>query len=228
MSQRLFSPQPVSYQGLTSAVPCYSCLWLCVCHTLQRWASKQGASGVRRSTGTFIMALCTPPTCHTHTLDIHFLRNKNSALVPGNRQVTYKWWIWQCCGAAAECCKKNKRVTDTYTPFYENKSGTLNKRRVLHIWQTGHQQKLDISAAPTHVFAKAAVILITCQSSRLPLWNRRKIKETEHLTLVLKCCGLYTYCTSFLWSIFFSCFQTTNSWKKTQNLLHSVAWLQSI
>lgn len=76
VSQRLFSLQPVSYQGLTSAVPCYSCLWLCVCHTLQRWASKQGASGVRRSTGTFIMALCTPPTCHTHTLDIHFLRNK--------------------------------------------------------------------------------------------------------------------------------------------------------
>lgn len=123
---------------------------------------------------------------HTHA-GYTLSQKQNSALVPGNRQVTYKWWIWQCCGAAAECCKKKKkRVTDTYTPFYENKSGTLNKRRVLHIWQTGHQQKLDISPAPTHVFAKAAVILITCQSRRLPLWNRRKIKETQHLTSVLK------------------------------------------
>lgn len=113
VSQRLFSLQPVSYQGLTSAVPCYSCLWLCVCHTLQRWASKQGASGVRRSTGTFIMALCTPPTCHTHTHAGYTLSQKqNSALVPGNRQVTYKWWIWQCCGAAAECCKKKREKSD--------------------------------------------------------------------------------------------------------------------
>lgn len=65
------------------------------------------------------------------------------------------------------------------------------------------------------VFAKAAVILIACQSRWPPLWNRRGKQDTEHLTLVLRRCGLHTNTYIIPLIIFFlSCFQAAKSWNK--------------
>lgn len=79
------------------------------------------------------------------------------------------------------------------------------------------------------VFAKAAVILIACQSRRLPLWNRREKQDTEHLALVLKRCGLRTNSDIIPLILFFfhvSKLQTAGK-SQSQNLVHSVAWLRS-
>lgn len=77
------------------------------------------------------------------------------------------------------------------------------------------------------VFAKAAVILITCQSRRLPLWNRRGKQDVEHLTFgAPKRCGLHTNTYIIAPIIFFlPCFQTAEQLEKVNIRIWCIAWL---
>lgn len=82
-SQRL-SPQPVSHQSLTSAVPCCCCLWRCLPH-IAALRFRQRPFGVTESTDTLLMVPYTPKTCDTHCTDtskeprLHFHSRKKQA-----------------------------------------------------------------------------------------------------------------------------------------------------